>query len=67
MPASLPRSKKMKKTPTKKVASDVKDMAESKWWLDDEELTQFIIDVLRNNQTEAIRTLATKFAALEKR
>jgi hypothetical protein len=55
----------MKKTPTKKVASDVKDMAESKWWLDDEELTQFIIDVLRNNQTEAIRTLATKFGAVD--
>ena len=53
----------MKKALTKKDAREAKDVAEYQWWLDNEELTQFIADVNRNNQTEAIRTLAAKFGA----
>ena len=35
----------MKKALTKKDASEVKDVAEYKWWLDNEELIEFITDV----------------------
>ena len=55
----------MKKALTKKDAREAKDVAEYQWWLDNEELTQFIADVNRNNQTEAIRTLAAKFGPVD--
>ena len=55
----------MKKALTKKAASEVKDVAESKWWLEDEELNQLIAEIHSNNQTEAIRTLAAKFGAVD--
>jgi hypothetical protein len=55
----------MKNALTKKDASEVKDVAESRFWLEDEELNQLVAEIHSNNQTEAIRTLAAKFGAID--
>ena len=54
----------MKNALTKKDASEVKDVAESNW-LSDEQLNELVANANRNNQTEAMKTLAAKFGAVD--
>jgi hypothetical protein len=55
----------MKKALRKKDAREAKDVAEYKWLLEDEELNKLIAEMHSNHLTEAIRTLAAKFGAVD--